>query len=128
MLVRNRRWTAHRAWSWVTAAAVVALMLAVFAAPMAAAANGTTLSASTVTPRIGSPTTTFVITVVYANDAGSPAERVAIQIGDRDLTMSLVAGAAISYYFISRAQLAKEKQLAEAAQRQAAARTRSVPR
>ena len=36
------------------------------------------------------------------------------------LAMSLVAGAAISYYFISRAQLAKEKQLAEAAQRQAA--------
>ncbi len=92
MFVRNRRWTAHRAWSWVAVAAVVALTLAVFAAPMSAAATGTTLSASTVTPRIGSTTTTFVITVVYANDASSPAQRVAVRIGDRDLTMSRVAG------------------------------------
>ncbi len=35
------------------------------------------------------------------------------------LAMSLAAGAALTYYFVSRAQLAKEKQLAEIAQRQA---------
>jgi two-component sensor histidine kinase len=36
------------------------------------------------------------------------------------LALSLAAGAALTYYFVSRAQLAKEKQVAEAAQRQAA--------
>jgi signal transduction histidine kinase len=36
------------------------------------------------------------------------------------LALSLVAGSALTYYFVSRAQLAKEKQMAEVAQRQAA--------
>ena len=36
------------------------------------------------------------------------------------LALSMAAGAALTYYFVSRAQLAKEKQLAEAALRQAA--------
>lgn len=35
------------------------------------------------------------------------------------LAMSLIAGAALTYYFVSRAQLAKEKEMAELAQRQA---------
>ena len=73
MLIRNRRWTAHRAWSWIGVAAVVALMLAVFAAPMSAAGSSTKLSGATVTPRSGTVTTPIVITVLYQNAKGSHA-------------------------------------------------------
>ena len=92
MHIGNHRWTAHRAWSLIATAAAVALMLAVFAAPMSAAANKTHLSAASVSPRTGTPKTVVVVTVVYQNERKSPAESVTLHIGAQDHAMARVAG------------------------------------
>ncbi len=58
-----------------------AVSAAAFASPASAAESKVHLSGAIVTPRSGGRTTTFVFSVVYRHDAGSPAESVKVTIG-----------------------------------------------
>jgi hypothetical protein len=92
VLVRDRRWTAQRVWSWIATAALVTLMLAIFAAPAAAAPSLTKLSGATVAPRTGTTSTPIVVSVIYSNDKGSRAERVTVTVGSEAHPMVQLPG------------------------------------
>jgi hypothetical protein len=92
VLVRERRRPSRGAWSWVGALAAAALLLVAVAGPLSAAASPTTLSNAVVSPRDGTTATTILITVVYANQNNSRAERVTATIGGSDFAMSQMPG------------------------------------
>jgi len=85
VLVRNHHRATQRAWPLIAAMAVVALLLAVSAAPMSAAAPAKIeLSGISVTPRTGTPKTTIVVSVVYRSLRGTHADQVTAAIDGKD--------------------------------------------
>jgi len=92
VLVRERRRTAHRAWSWVGALATAALLLVALATPMSAALSKTQLSNAVVSPRNGTTSTTIIITVVYQNQDASRAEQVTASVGESAFPMTRLPG------------------------------------
>jgi hypothetical protein len=93
LLVWHRRKKAQVAQSWLGAFAAIALLLVAFAAPISAAQGGNaTLTDAAVSPRTGTPSTTIVISVVYHNQNGSPAERVTATMGELTMLMTRQSG------------------------------------
>src|SRR5215218_5171185 len=92
LLVDERRNRTHAVRSWLGASVATLLLLAVFAAPISAAAGTSKLSNATVAPRSGTVATTIVVTVTYQNTKGSRAQTVTARIGGVDKTMTRVPG------------------------------------
>jgi hypothetical protein len=104
LLFREHRKRSHAAGSWLGALAATGLLLAVFAAPMSAAASKTTLSGAVVSPRSGTPSTTTTGVVTTAMGFGLFGRRRRTdETGDDMLAAAAASGVGVVPHILAAA-------------------------